>query len=51
MLVLLGKGEKLFDSEAIPAAYTLAESIVTPSGVIMVNYKRPGEVKTGTVDS
>jgi dihydrofolate reductase len=47
--VLLGKGKKLFDSDAVPAAYTLAESIVTPSGVIMANYKRAGEVKTGTV--
>lgn len=25
------------------------ESIVTPKGVIMANYKRAGEVKTGTI--
>jgi dihydrofolate reductase len=47
--VLLGKGKKLFDNDAMPAAFTLAESTVTPSGVIMANYKRAGEVKTGTV--
>jgi dihydrofolate reductase len=47
--VLLGKGKKLFNDNAIPAAFTLAESIVCPSGVIMANYKRAGEVKTGTV--
>jgi dihydrofolate reductase len=45
----LGKGKKLFDSGAIPAAFTLIESIVTPSGVIIVNYKRAGKVKTGTI--
>ena len=47
--VTLGKGKRLFDNGAIPAAFTLIESTVTPSGVIMTNYKRAGEVKTGTV--
>lgn len=46
--ILLGKGKKLFDDSAIPAAFTLIESTVTPSGVIMANYRRTGEVKTGT---
>ena len=45
----LGKGKKLFDDGAIPAAFTLIESVVTPSGVIIANYKRAGKVKTGTV--
>jgi dihydrofolate reductase len=45
----LGKGKKLFDKGAIPAAFTLAESLVTPGGVIIAHYKRAGEVKTGTV--
>lgn len=45
----LGKGKKLFASGAIPAAFTLTESIVTPSGAIIANYKRAGKVKTGTV--
>jgi dihydrofolate reductase len=45
----LGKGKKLFDDGPIPAAFTLAESTVTPSGVIIANYKRAGKVKTGTV--
>lgn len=48
--VLLGKGKKLFDSNAVPAAFTLADSVITPSGVIMVNYKRAGNVETGTVE-
>lgn len=45
----LGKGKKLFDSGVIPAAFTLMESIVTPSGVIIANYKRAGKVKIGNV--
>lgn len=45
----LGEGKKLFDNGTIPAAFTLSESIVTPSGVIIGSYKRAGKVKTGTV--
>jgi dihydrofolate reductase len=44
----LGKGKKLFDDGAMPAAFTLTESIVTPSGVIIASYERAGAVKTGT---
>ena len=47
----LGKGKKLFDNGTIPAAFILIESIVTPSGVIIANYKRAGKVKTGTIGS
>jgi dihydrofolate reductase len=47
--IVLGNGKRLFDDNAMPRAFTLAESTVTPSGVIMANYKRAGEVKTGTV--
>ncbi|AFD08609.1 dihydrofolate reductase family protein [Solitalea canadensis] len=45
----LGDGKKLFDSGTIPAAFTLTESIVTTTGVIIASYKRAGKVKTGTV--
>jgi dihydrofolate reductase len=45
----LGKGKKLFTDGPIPAAFTLVESTVTGKGVIIANYKRAGEVKTGTV--
>ena len=44
----LGKGKKLFDNGTIPAAFTLTESIVTSSGVIIASFKRAGKVKTGT---
>lgn len=43
----LGKGKRLFDDGSIPAAFTLTEGIVTPGGIIIANYKRAGEVKTG----
>jgi len=47
----LGKGKKLFANGTIPAAFTLTESIVTTSGVIIASYKRAGKVKTGTAGS
>ncbi|SDP29786.1 Dihydrofolate reductase [Mucilaginibacter sp. OK268] len=47
--VLLGKGKKLFNNEAVPAAFKLTESHVTPSGVIFANYARSGNVQTGTI--
>lgn len=47
--LILGEGKKLFNHGSIPAAFTLTESIVTPSGVIIATYTRAGEVKTGTL--
>jgi len=48
-LLTLGTEKKLFDNGTMPAAFSLIESTVTPSGVIVANYKRAGEVKTGTM--
>ncbi len=45
----LGQGQKLFDDGTRAAAFTLTEGRIAPSGVIMANYQRAGEVKTGTV--
>ena len=47
--VTLGNGKRLFGEGTITAAFTLTESLVAPNGVIFANYKRAGEVKTGTV--
>lgn len=47
--VILGKGKKLFDSGSVPAAFSLTESIVTTTGVIIAAYKREGKVKVGRV--
>ncbi len=49
--VILGKGKKLFDDGSIPTAFKLVETTVTPSGVILANYERSGEVETGTVEA
>jgi len=45
--LLLGKGKKLFDDNANPSGFSLIESTVTTTGVILANYIRNGEVKTG----
>jgi dihydrofolate reductase len=45
--VTLGSGKRLF-AEPIPATFELVESKTTPKGVIFVNYKRAGELVTGS---
>jgi dihydrofolate reductase len=45
----LGTGKRLFGEEAIPVAFTLTESFVTPNGVILINYERKGPVEKGTI--
>jgi dihydrofolate reductase len=47
--VILGRGKKLFDSNSVPSAYTLKDSSVTSTGVIMAHYQRSGDVKTGRI--
>jgi dihydrofolate reductase len=46
--VTLGAGKRLFDKGTLPAAFTLLESKITPSGVIAAKFRRAGEVKTGS---
>lgn len=46
--VTLGSGKRLFAEGTIPAAFKLIDSKVSPSGVIFANYKREGEIKTGS---
>jgi dihydrofolate reductase len=46
--VTLGSGQRLFEEGTIPAAFQVTDSRVTPSGVIVTNLKRAGEVKTGS---
>jgi dihydrofolate reductase len=45
----LGGGKKLFADGTIPAAFKVTESQVSPSGIIIANYERAGEVKTGSL--
>ena len=47
----LGTGKRLFGNGVMPAAFTLTESLTTPTGVIIAHYKRAGKVTTGTIGS
>jgi dihydrofolate reductase len=46
--ITLGNGKRLFDNGTIPAGFRLLEYKVSPMGVIIANYKRDSEVKTGS---
>jgi dihydrofolate reductase len=46
--ITLGKGKRLFDRGTIPAAFTVIESKISPSGVTIASFKRAGEVETGS---
>jgi dihydrofolate reductase len=48
--ITLGTGKRLFAEGTIPVAFELIKSEALPSGVIIANYKRSGEVKTGSFD-
>src|SRR6185436_4348690 len=48
--ITLGSGKRLFGEGTIPAAFELMDSQALPSGVILANYKRAGELKTGSFD-
>jgi dihydrofolate reductase len=44
----LGSGKKLFTDGTIPAAFRMTEGQISPNGIIIVNYERAGDVKTGS---
>lgn len=44
----LGSGKRLFAEGTIPAGFELIECKISPSGVLIANYRRGGEVKTGS---
>lgn len=46
--ITIGKGKRLFAEGTIPAAFELTSTQVSPKGVIFANYRRSGEVKTGS---
>lgn len=46
--VVLGPGKRLFGDNAQASAFTLAQSITTPGGVLITRYVLSGEVRTGT---
>jgi dihydrofolate reductase len=49
--ITLGKGKRLFGEGTIPAGFRLVESKTSPSGVIVANYIRDGEIKMGSFAS
>ena len=46
--ITLGNGKRLFGNGSIPARFRLLEYNISPEGVFIANYKRDGEVKTGS---
>jgi dihydrofolate reductase len=46
--ISLGRGKRLFAEGTIPVEFKLLESQISPLGVIIANYMRSGEVKTGS---
>jgi dihydrofolate reductase len=44
--ITLGEGKRLFQDGTSAAAFTLESTTTSPSGVIVANYRRAGEVKT-----
>jgi dihydrofolate reductase len=46
--ITLGEGQRLFEDGTSAAAFTLEASTTSPSGVIVANYKRAGDVETGS---
>lgn len=45
--IVLGNGKTLFGQGAIPAAFKLLDSRVSPAGVVISRYEREGDVETG----
>jgi dihydrofolate reductase len=45
----LGSGKKLFAEGTMPAAFEMTHSHITDNGIIFANYKRAGQVSTGTM--
>ena len=46
--LILGKGKNLFSPDLIPASFRLIGTVISSTGVIIANYQREGEIKTGT---
>jgi dihydrofolate reductase len=45
--ITLGTGKRLFTDGTIPASFKVTAGQVSPNGIVIVNYKRDGDVKTG----
>jgi dihydrofolate reductase len=47
--ITLGQGKRLFQEGTSAAAFNLESTTVSPAGVIIANYRRAGEVKSGSL--
>jgi dihydrofolate reductase len=45
--ITLGQGKRLFQDGTVPASFRVTSGQVSPNGVIIGNYERDGDVKTG----
>lgn len=46
--LVFGRGKRLFGDGTVPAAFRLEASQASSTGVILANYRRDGEVRTGS---
>lgn len=46
--IVLGRGKKLFDENCKPRSLKLNRSKISNTGMLLLNYTRAGEIKTGT---
>jgi dihydrofolate reductase len=49
--VVLGRGKRIFDGSQAPGAFKLADSFVSPKGVVIATYEPAGDVATGTFET
>jgi dihydrofolate reductase len=46
--VALGTGKRLFAQGTMPSGFSMLQSRITPSGVVVASYGRAGEIKMGS---
>lgn len=49
--IVLGKGKRLFDENSMPLAFKLSRSVISKTGMLLVNYVREGDIKTGSFNT
>ncbi len=47
--ITIGDGKRLFANGTMPMAFTVADNIVTPNGVFVMDYERAGAITTGNL--
>jgi hypothetical protein len=46
--ITLGTGKRLFTDGTIPTSFKVTSGQIAPKGIIIANYERDGDVKTGS---